>query len=109
MLPDIGLLQVDEAKARDYLLNTEHREGGAKALFFLKFGFTRRGWRKLVESLRLHGQTRPIVVEKESTHGRKYEVRCNLSTPDGRNPCIRSVWIKDGDKPPRLVTVLPRA
>ncbi|WP_409565099.1 DUF6883 domain-containing protein [Methylobacterium sp. J-090] len=27
-----------------------------------------------------------------SRWGTKYVVRCNVETPDGRNPCILSVW-----------------
>ena len=39
----------------------------------------------------------------------KYVVRCAVETPDGRNPCIVSVWaIEEADRTrPRLLTAYP--
>ena len=90
-LPDADALRVDEAKLRDYLLDVAHPEGGPKAEFFGRFGFTRREWRTLAEALRLHGRTQPVVLQIDSRHGRKLHVRCEVRSPDGRNPCITSV------------------
>ncbi len=33
-----------------------------------------------------------------------YELRCNLQTPDGRNPCIRTIWEIIGNAPPNFIT-----
>jgi hypothetical protein len=83
-------------------------DGHAKAVFFLKFGFRQDQWKTLAEALRQHGLTQSVFAQKTSGHGQKYEVRCNLPSPDGRNPCITSVWIQEDSCHLRLITVLPR-
>jgi uncharacterized protein DUF6883 len=46
---------------------------------------------------------------KASKHGTKYVLECAMDTPDGNNPCVRSVWIMEaGQNSPRLVTAYPR-
>ena len=107
-MPRSASLRVDQAKIQDYLLNLDHVDGHDKAVFFLKFGFRRSDWKILAEPLREHGRTQPIVAQKHSVHGQKFEVRCNLPSPDGRNPCVTSVWIQEVTHDLRLVTVLPR-
>jgi hypothetical protein len=37
-------------------------------------------------------------------HGLKYEVKCTLRTPDGRDPCLTTIWTVERGRPPRLVT-----
>ena len=46
-------------------------------------------------------------IEVTPFDGIKYEVECSLATPDGRNPCIRTVWISQAEQPPRLITAHP--
>jgi hypothetical protein len=58
--------------------------------------------------LKRHGLENPVAEATSSPHGTKYLVACHIVTPDGRNPCIRSVWIDEGDQQPRLVTAHPR-
>ena len=41
--------------------------------------------------------------------GTKYQVECQLETPDEMNPCILSVWIVEDDLPPRLITAHPNS
>jgi hypothetical protein len=42
----------------------------------------------------LLAQGRDNLVTKVTSHawGARYQVDCNCPTPDGSNPCIRSVW-----------------
>lgn len=99
---------VEVAKLKDYLLSLTHPEGKAKAKFFKRFGFSEEKPEQLEVSLRMHGQTQPVVETKITEHGVKHILECNVQTPDGRNPCMRSVWIvEEGDNVPRLVTVYP--
>ena len=108
-LPRSVSLQVDQSKTRDYLLNLDHVEGHGEAVFFLKFEFRQTDWKALAQALCAHGRTQPVITQTDSAYGRKFTVRCNLATPDGRNPCVTSVWIQEGAGKIRLITVLPRA
>jgi len=94
-------------KITDYLLNQNHSLGGSKAQFFLSFGFSSAQWQELAAALSEHAARTPAVETIPVAYGMKYLVRCGLQTPDGRNPCIVTVWMKDSDAPPRLVTAYP--
>ena len=107
MLPQAEVLIVEQAKISGYLLDLDHKEGGPKAKFFLKRGFTPSAWETMAEALRQHGRTQPVTETSETRFGRKFTVECQLTTPDGRNPCILTAWIQEGTRPPRLVTAHP--
>ena len=96
---------VADAKVRDYLLNPQNRQNRDKAGLFGPFGFKRDECQVLATALHRHSIDNEIASEAVSPHGTKYVVRCNLVSPDGRNPCLTSVWIVDaGGSIPRLVT-----
>jgi len=99
--------EVSEKKVRLYLLNIDHREGRPKARFFLARGFTDAEWWVLEQALRRHPVDNPTAAEEETEYGRKFIVRCQIQTPDGRNPCIRTVWMADAGTEPRFVTAYP--
>ena len=107
-LPGAAEARVDSAKLTEYLLSLSHRDGRGKAKFFIQFGFSPDMPAQLEASLRKHGLTQPVVDKTSSEHGVKYVLECSVSSPDGRNPCIRSVWVVDaGHTTPRLVTAYP--
>ncbi len=95
------------AKITHYLLVP--RVISDKSKFFLGDGFTRHNWRVLDTALRRHVQThdyvsvRPICDETDPTIivGHNYTVICALQTPDGRNPCMRTIWAVIGSVPPK--------
>ncbi len=93
----------------NYLLDLEHEEGESKARFFLNRGFTPERWEHFAQAIREHGKTQPVTEEEVTRHGQKYVVECQIVSPDGENPCILSVWIKEGTKPMRLVTAHPNS
>jgi hypothetical protein len=94
---------VTEPKIRGYLLDGAADHG--KARLFESFGFRRSEWRVLMAAMQQHVVNNSVVAESVTIHGRKFVVQCNLPTPDGRNPCITSVWMIDaGAALPRLVT-----
>lgn len=108
-LPGAENLHVEEKKVTGYLLNLDHDEGGSKARFFCDRGFVLPEREEFAHALRQHGKTQPVTEQETTRHGEKYVVECQLVSPDGQNPCILSVWIKEGTKPLRLVTAHPNS
>lgn len=106
-LPRPDDLVVEPGKLTDYLLCMSHPDGASKARFFEERGFDVGRWKILVNALTEHGRTRDIVEQVSTGFGMKCVVQCTLVTPDGRNPCIRSVWIAERYEAPRLVTAYP--
>jgi hypothetical protein len=105
-LPGAEVAFVDLRKISAYLLDPAHPQNGGKGRFFRDHGFDAE---TLAASLAAHPLRHPIASQQTSPHGRKFVVHCALASPDGRDPCITSVWIIDaGAQPPRLVTVYPR-
>ncbi|WP_439546717.1 DUF6883 domain-containing protein [Sandarakinorhabdus sp.] len=99
-------LGVDLRKISAHLLDPTHPQNGGKARFLQDHGFDAE---TRAASLAGHPQRHPVANEQTSPHGRKFVVHCALASPDGRDPCITSVWIIDaGDDRPRLVTAYPK-
>jgi hypothetical protein len=98
-----------DAKITGYLLDPTHSlQAAAKERFFRSFGFSRANWTDLKQALLEHPTTNPVVTGVTTPYGRKYVVSCSLITPDGRNPCIISVWIIEPPEPePKFVTTYP--
>lgn len=99
--------EVPEKKVRSYLLNVRSRDGRSKALFFLARGFTDAEWRTLAQALTQHPIDHPPSIADETEYGRKLVARCQIRTPDGSNPCIRTVWMDEVGREPRLITAYP--
>ena len=108
-LPKTGHFQVDETKVLNYLLSDKHPEGKSKAKYFRGCGFARDEWQSLQSALAEHGDSRPIVSTEKTVFGVKYVVECALTTPDGGNRCIRSVWVSEATNTFRLITAYPVA
>lgn len=108
-LPNSHCAQVHDDKILRYLLNASHPRGGPKAAFFKAFGFDHAKWQALQSALLAHPQTNPLVGVQTDEWGTRYEVLCSIASPDGRNPCIRTVWqVTPGSACPRLITAIPR-
>jgi len=83
-------------------------EGGSKARFFSKFGFTIENWTLLAQALKDHALLDSGTLISESPFGHKYQVHGPLTCPDGRSPLITSIWIiEKSTEKPRLVTAYP--
>lgn len=107
-LPNAHEARVDQAKVVDYLLSPDHPDGRSKAAFFLGFGFDDAKWEALAAALRAHGANHEVTDTKASDHGALYCVDGRLTTPDGRNPLARTVWlIEKTSSAPRLITAYP--
>src|SRR3954454_18148375 len=108
-LPGAGNAIIDDQKITDYLLSHTHPKGAGKAKFFTAFGFSQSEWEELKKALLDHAVTNSVSNRAVSVHGEKYVVSCSLTTPDGRNPCINSIWIMQPPDPnPRFVTAYPQ-
>jgi hypothetical protein len=107
-LPNAQSANVPERKVTHYLLNPAHPAGGSKAAFFLRFGFTVGGWRRLAEALLQHAREHEVVEAEETPHGKRYVLDGSLTAPDGTRLNVRSAWyINPGGGAPRFVTAHP--
>jgi hypothetical protein len=107
-LPRVANAIQDDRKVTQYLLNVVHPTGAAKAKFFMSFGFSPAHWAELKSALLNHPLNNPVTSQSSTPFGQKFEVSCSLAAPDGRNPCIISVWIIEPPDPnPRFITAYP--
>ena len=108
ILPHAETAIIPPAKMRDYLLDSEHPEGGGKAGFFLAMGFHPDRWQLLADAIREVIASTPVTQRLESRHGTKYIVEENLLPPAARRVHVRTVWIiEPGESAPRFVTAYP--
>jgi len=107
-LPNFALATVPERKITQYLLNPAHPAGGAKAVFFLRFGFTVTEWRQLADALIQHAHENDVVESEQTPHGIRHIVDGTLIAPDGTRLNVRSAWyITPCSGAPRFVTAHP--
>ena len=108
-LPNLENAVVSEEKITRYLLNSEHPDGAGKAAFFSALGFSAANWQELANALRRLAETTTVARSVESIHGKKYIIEGRLTSPCGKTPLVRTVWIVDqGGDIPRLVTAYPQ-
>ena len=99
---------MEQRKIVDYLLNLNHAQSGSKARFFIARGFAVSQWQQLHDALVAQGQNNTVTKVIATPYGIRNQVDCYCPTPDGTNPCIRSVWeIRPDDRCPRLLTAHP--
>jgi hypothetical protein len=108
-LPNAASAIVAEEKITAYLLSPSHVQGGSKANFFLRFGFSPDHWEVLADALRDHALANEVVTVQETAYGTRYTVEGPILSPDGRNPRVRVGWyVRHGEDMPRLATAVPR-
>lgn len=95
------------AKVQAFLLNEHHAGNRGRAKFFSRFGFDPVQWEALRTALLEHVALNPVVETETTKHGTNYTVRCALQSPDGRNPCIFTVWTIEPTGGPKFVTAFP--
>ena len=107
-LPNNEQAIVLDKKITDYLLSDSHEIGKHKADFFKRFGFDISDVDTFKNSLIQHSNEREIEKTNSSEYGYKYELKCEIQTPDKRNPCVVTVWIIEiGKQRPTFVTAYP--
>jgi hypothetical protein len=110
-VPNAANAIVDDHKITDYLLNSSHsKEAAGKSKFFEAFGFLPSKWDELKRALVEHPLANPVIKQITHSFGIKYMVSCSVKTPDGRNPCIISIWtIEPPVSEPKFVTAYPNS
>ncbi|MHC5033130.1 MAG: DUF6883 domain-containing protein [Planctomycetota bacterium] len=107
-LPGAERAVIEPAKIRDYLLSPRHPVGRFKAAFFVGLGYSGDDWQRLEADIREIARVQDAVHVESSEYGRKYETRCRLTGPSGRQADVVAVWIiLAGEDAPRLVTAIP--
>jgi hypothetical protein len=107
-LPNAISAVAADAKFRDYLLNANHPMNGGKAAFFQRFGFSQGSWSILQDAILDHPKSNLVSGINRTAWGDTFEVVCNCRSPDGRDPCITSIWVVEPTSPnPRFVTAYP--
>jgi hypothetical protein len=98
---------VETEKVRDYLLNPDHPEGKSKAVWFESLGYHRSRWRRLANDILRIARAGPEYSIESTAFGVKYIVSGVLGSDHERTGIGLTVWIIEGDKPPRLVPAYP--
>jgi hypothetical protein len=106
-ITDAEHVVIEQSKLCDYLLNPLHPIGGAKASWFATLGYTQANWQDLQRDLMKLANNCVDFVVKSSPFGVKYELAGYIGMPDKRPGIVVSVWIIEGNTPPRLVTAYP--
>ena len=107
-LPEGTHAEISRDKIVQYLLNDVHRYGRAKSRYFRAFGFSPDQPEALRGALREHPMRNEVVRTTLTEYEFRYVVECTLRSPDGRDPCIVTVWqIAAPGRPPRLITAYP--
>jgi hypothetical protein len=107
-MPWPSSFSLDPRKVVHYLLDESHVEGGAKARFFLRFGFSPATPFDLASVLLAHPTWNTFVNRTVSDRGdTKLVFEGPIVAPDGRTPRIRSVWRMDENGTARFVTAVP--
>ena len=107
-LPNADQAVVPEAKITRYLLDLTSPKGKSKAVFFRAFGFTIGQWQIMADALRQHAAVHQVTLIEADEHGTRYVIDGALTTPDGRNPQVRAVWIvREGETEPGFVSAYP--
>jgi hypothetical protein len=95
-------------KIVNYLLSESHPQGKSKCKFFNKFGFSPNDPEKLEFALQSHPVDHEFVKAVWTDFGLRYEVECSIRSPDGRDPCVVSVWQENKDGLPAFITAYPK-
>ncbi len=105
--PDADRAIVAQEKVCDYLLNTNHPVGGSKAAWFASVGYSLDRWQELASDLLRVAISNDDFLAKPSPFGVKYEVTGTVGCSGFRPATVVTVWIVEGNNPPRLVTAYP--
>jgi hypothetical protein len=107
-IPNSDRAIIESSKITDYLLNTEHQRGGAKAKLLIQFGYTLDKWEKLEEDIRRFHLEQDVDLITETLYGIRYQISANLITPIERPLFVKTVWQIDINTDfPRLITLVP--
>jgi hypothetical protein len=107
-VPGVANCIFAKEKIVKYLLSEIHPQGNSKFKFFTKFGFSPNNPEKLESALKSHPVDHEYVKAVWTDFGLRYEVECSIRSPDGRDPCVVSVWQENKDGLPAFITAYPK-
>ena len=107
-LPDRERAFIPRAKLSDYLLSLSHPAGRSKARFLLAVGYRPEYPEILEQDLLSIAYEVEVTDVERSAHGVKYVVDGQVEAPRRHLIQLRTIWIIEGDHPPRFVTAYPR-
>ena len=91
-----------------YLLNTEHKRGGSKAIVLQAFGYSADTWQRLTTDLHTYHLLVDVLSIRQTAYGERFDIRAELQTPVGRPLMVRSIrQIDSGTDYPRRITLFP--
>ena len=106
-LPNPEQAVIPREKIEGYLLSPVHSVGRHKAVFFSALGYQAGEWRILADDLRAFVLGEAEQIE-ETEFGTKYEVRGEITGPNGRAAAIVTAWIVlRGEDFARFVSAYP--
>ena len=106
-IPDSRNAIAEQAKVRDYLLNADHPDGGAKAAWFFDRGYSTDQWQVLAEDLLEIARICDDFDTETSSYGVKYIASGQVGLSGHSAGAVLTVWIVEDGAPPRLVTAYP--
>jgi hypothetical protein len=107
-IPNSDRAVIEPSKLTEYLLNTEHKRGGAKAKLLIQFGYSIDNWQQLEIDIRRFHLTEDVNLITETAYGNRYQISANLITPIDRPLLVKTVWQIDINTDfPRLITLVP--
>ncbi len=107
-LPNAERAVVEERKITEYLLSFTSPDGASKARFFYRFGFRAEQWEIFAGALRSVCLQNEVVEVADTAYGVQHVIIGTITTPDGRNPTVRTVWqIDHGVDYPRFISAYP--
>jgi hypothetical protein len=107
-IPNSDRAIIEPSKITEYLLNTEHKRGGAKAKLLIQFGYSIDNWQQLEADIRRFHLPEDVNLVTETAYGTRYQISANLITPIERPLMVKTVWQIDINTDlPRLITLVP--
>jgi len=108
LIPNAEQAQIPLEKLEKYLLSDSHPTGKAKSVFFRGLGFSIDNIEEFEEAIRAIILKEPIQRTLPTSYGTKYIVD-GILKGKSQLPClVRTVWIREEEGRPRLVTVYPQ-
>jgi len=107
-VPNADNAEISPQKLSEYLLNTTHRRGAAKAKLLIAIGYRTHEWQRLEADLRAQHLSLDVDATVDNEYGQRFEIAAGLTGPNGKVVPFRSIWqIDTGTDTPRLITMYP--
>lgn len=97
-LPTDTVLEIEDRKIQNYLLDGNHPDGKAKAEFFFANGITPENAAVLESMLKMQAANEEVLKELTTPFGKKFIFESAMEFPNGKTHHIRSVWILQGNR-----------